>query len=210
MVKAVIFDLDGTLVHTRKAYVLQAVTATLAELGHTPRSLEEALTFWYDHPRNELLASWGVDPDKFWQAFRKHDNPSQRAEATYPYPDAVELLHFLSGHKIKFGIVTNSLKPIALAEVSKLPVLPDAVISFCDLQERRPKPHPEGLLLCLQQLRLKPADVLFVGNADEDVLVAKEVGVASVYVDHGRKSKAKPDYVIKSLTELCALLPATQ
>jgi len=64
MPKAVIFDIDGTLVGTSKEYILRTVSRTAEKLGRKIDK-EEIIEFWFSAERDNIVKKWGFDPKKF-------------------------------------------------------------------------------------------------------------------------------------------------
>ena len=73
-----------------------------------------------------------------------------------------------------------------------------------------PKPHPEGLEKCLNALGAKKQESLFIGNAEEDVLTAKNAGILDVFLRRGeydfKLDKIRPSVIIDSLYGLRSVL----
>ncbi len=81
---------------------------------------------------------------------------------------------------------------------------------FGDEVPRR-KPHPAALRLALQRLGVEPAACVYVGDAPEDVVMARRAGVAAIGVTgHSpvpqRLRDSRPDALIARITALPALL----
>ena len=79
----------------------------------------------------------------------------------------------------------------------------------CEVKEK--KPHPEGLLLCLDRLRMHADEAVFVGDSPEDIEMARAAGVYSVAVTGGYPNRdallaAKPDAYTDSLREVVDLI----
>ena len=78
----------------------------------------------------------------------------------------------------------------------------------CDVKEK--KPHPEGLLLCLDRLRMRAEEAVFVGDSPEDIEMARAAGVYSVAVTGGYPNRdallaSKPDAYTDSLRAVIEL-----
>jgi len=180
-VKAVLFDLDGTLLDSSQA-VRASFNQALREAG-----LPEA-------SEREFLAGFGRDAET-WLAEVRPDGDARkmakRANALFareflptlakPYPGAVACLEALHG-KFKLGVVTNQ----ALEEFdSARAVLGfngfDAIVTRS--QVARPKPDPEMLLKALDRFHVSPAQAAFVGDSATDAAAGDAAGVRTLLVE---------------------------
>jgi phosphoglycolate phosphatase len=69
------------------------------------------------------------------------------------------------------------------------------------------KPHPEGLVRCLESLGVEPGHAAYVGDSPEDIEMARAAGVRSVAIPGAYPNReallaAKPDVILRSLVEL--------
>jgi HAD superfamily hydrolase (TIGR01509 family) len=181
--RALIFDLDGTLVDTVYAHVF-AWQRAFAEAGL-------AIDGWRIHRRigmsgglfaraaarelkREIAASQAeVLQRRHGELFREF-LPQRR-----PLPGAVELLRELSTRGIAFGIATSGRRPEIDASLEALDVGPDIVV----VERRdvaRAKPEPDLFLACQQRLGVPAAECYVVGDAVWDLLAARRAGILSV------------------------------
>jgi len=178
--RGVLFDWDGTLLDSFHADS-QAYLAMFRDLGLTWGLAELRKHYspdWYTVYRRAGIARelWD-DADRLWRAYyAKH--PSKLIPATR------RVLTRLSRHH-KLGLVTS------------------------DTPEK--KPHPAPLRLALRRMKLAPADCVYVGDTPEDLEMAKAAGVQAVAVlgpfpTAHRLRAARPEYLLKDLDELPALL----
>jgi HAD superfamily hydrolase (TIGR01549 family) len=197
-IKAIIFDLDGTLVHTKHKYIYGIMNSVMKQLG-LEFNKEKALEFWFGCNRDDILLQWGIDMKKFWEIFRRYDSIEERKKNVEPYED-FEILKKLQEKNIKLGIVTGSPHHIADMELDLLNTDFDAVV-FAHGEKR--KPNTQALEECLNLLEVKKEEALFVGNGDEDILAAQALGIKEVHMDRGEHNiKSSPDKIITSLHEL--------
>jgi len=196
-IKAIIFDLDGTLVHTTVEYRYKTVSSIMK---HFKKELEmnEIDRFWFGNDRNKIISSWGVEPKEFWKFFREYDIIEMRERYIHPYNDCWILKKLKE--KVKLGLITNTPRKIAEMELKKLDVEFDAVVFA---QEKEPKPHPSSVLECLEILDVSKDEAIMVGNSEEDIIVAQNIGIKYFIIDRSEyEITINPLNRINSLDEL--------
>ncbi len=195
--EAVIFDLDGTLVHSLPEYRYTVVGATLSELG-VKSSEAEIDRFWFEARRDDIVTdNFGLSLDDFWSTYRKYDTIDLRKKLTKVYDD-VDFIQELKRAGYKTGIVTGAPLHIAELEINMLERENyDAIVVAHCLNGFTPKPHPQGLEECISLLETTKDKAIYVGNADEDVMTARNAQVFDVLID--RKEHEFPD-ISPSLT----------
>lgn len=221
-VRAVLFDLDGTLLDT-VADITLALNRALAEQQSAPLGLE--------YVRNLIgrgapvlvqrvvarLSSrpWPVDPVLLLQRFYFHYDrlhELQEHEARM-YPGVAEGFAQLHAQGLRLGVVTNKSRHTATALLVQLNLSPWVeVVVGGDTAEQR-KPHPQPLLHACAALQVLPAQTLMVGDSAIDVAAARAAGMRVVCVPYGYNEGADPrtlacDAFIDTLADLPALLRA--
>lgn len=181
--RALIFDLDGTLVDTVYAHVF-AWQRAFAEAGL-------AIDGWRIHRR--IGMSGGLFARAAARELGREINPSQ-AEALQnrhgelfreflperrPLPGAVELLRELRSTGIPFGIATSGRRPEIDLSLKALGLGEDTIV----VERRdvaRAKPEPDLFLACQQQLHVPATECYVIGDAVWDLLAARRAGMLSV------------------------------
>jgi HAD superfamily hydrolase (TIGR01509 family) len=183
--RALIFDLDGTLIDTVYAHVF-AWQQALAEAGLP-------IEGWRIHRRI------GMSGGLFTRAVAREagrplsddeaESIQQRHGALFrellperrPLPGAVELLAFLRAEGISHGIATSGRRPEIDASLEALGVSGDTVV--VDRGDvLRAKPEPDLFLACQERLGVAIRDCYVVGDAVWDLLAARRAGMLSVGV----------------------------
>ncbi|MDI6721896.1 MAG: HAD family hydrolase, partial [Candidatus Aenigmarchaeota archaeon] len=183
MMKAVIFDLDGTLVHTAPEYRYIVVGKVLHELG-PPFSKKYIDEFWFGLDRDRIVEEcFNLNPGVFWETYKKYDDPQYRKRFMELYDD-VDFIYELKENGFKTGIVTSAPSRIINVEMEMLPLF-DAAVRAQLSSGVNPKPHPDGLEKCLEIMKIENNEALYVGNGEEDILAAKSAGVLDVLIDRG-------------------------
>lgn len=181
--RAVIFDLDGTLVDTVYGHTL-AWQQVLAEAG-TP------LEGWKVHRligmSGGLLAEAAGHEIGRPLSKAKIEQLQKRAGVVYkkllperrPLPGALDLLRHLRKEKIKYGIATSSRRADAKKSLDALNLPADTVIIDRDDVERA-KPEPDLFLACQDRLGVQPQDCYVIGDAVWDLLAARRAGMLGI------------------------------
>ena len=210
MFKAIIFDLDGTLVYTSPEYRYRIVSKTLRDFG-VIASNKHIDGFWFEARRDEIIRKYfRLEPEVFWEKYRKYDTTELRKKFTRPYRD-VEFIRELKLNGYKIGIVTGAPNHIIDLEIRMIGKENfDAVVRAHISNGINPKPYPHGLERCLNLLKVPWSGAVYVGNSDEDVLAAKNAGVFDVLVDRKEYrfnlKNLRPSMVVDSLYDLEKIL----
>jgi HAD superfamily hydrolase (TIGR01509 family) len=181
--RALIFDLDGTLVDTVYAHVF-AWQRAFAEAGL-------AIDGWRIHRRIGMSGGLfargaarelghAIDAQAAEELQRRHGElfrqflPERR-----PLPGAVELLEDLRRRGIAYGIATSGRRPEIDRSLEVLKVgSGTVVVDRGDVA--RAKPEPDLFLACLQRLGYPPTECYVIGDAVWDQLAARRAGILSV------------------------------
>lgn len=115
----------------------------------------------------------------------------------------------LKNQGYKTGIVTGAPLHIAELEINMLDRKNfDAIVVAHILNGYTPKPHPQGLEKCLNFLESSKQRSVYIGNADEEILTARNAGVFDTLIDRGEHEfpEIKPSLTICSLYDLVRFL----
>ena len=186
--RAVIFDLDGTLVDTAAEFVI-VVQAMRAEHGREPMDPERIRASVSNGAR--CLVTLGLDLPEEAQEFE-----TQRLRllelysevlgtAAKPYPGITELLAELEQRGISWGIATNKPRYLTEPLLERLNIRPPAGSVVCpdDVSER--KPHPESLLRNCRELHCSPAQAIYVGDHLRDIEAGNRAGMHTIAAVYG-------------------------
>jgi N-acetyl-D-muramate 6-phosphate phosphatase len=186
-IKAVLFDLDGTLLDTARD-MMNALNQLRAEEKLAPLPFEQ-VRCQVSHGGHALVRlSFGILPPAEHEVMWKrllNIYRLQLATHTCLFDNGEEMLGELERRGLAWGIVTN--KPGWLTEPLldelKLRTRTRALVSGDTFPER--KPHPRGLLHAAQVLGVNPSECVYVGDAERDAQAAKAAGMYSLIAGFG-------------------------
>ena len=187
--KAVIFDLDGTLLNTLDD--LEAATNyALAQHGLPARTTDEVRQFVGNgirnliklavppHSSDDLIEAVHATFDQYYDA--------HHLDQTTPYNGIVALVARLKSSGIGCCVVSNkgdyAVQPLVQ---HFFPGLFDVVCGEREREGIRRKPWPDTVQTCMSALKVDPQDCVYVGDSEVDVLTASNAGIAHIIVTWG-------------------------
>ena len=193
-IRAVLFDMDGTLVDTLPD-ITAAVNAALQELKLHALDQATIKTLIGNGPRvlsrRALDAQATLDGDQRLQlvetllAGYASRYATQLGTLGSIFPGVLECLRTLDARGLKLGVVSNALQHLAEAVLTRFGIAPllDVIIGGDSVAKH--KPDPESLWLACERLGVAPYETLMVGDSINDVLAARAAGCPVVCVPHG-------------------------
>lgn len=208
MVKAVIFDLDNTLVdtwslihksyeHTFKTHNIKVLTEKELMQRMGPPALEVYQEFAKDFSADELFETH--------KQFAK-----QNLHLATIYTNTLSTLKTLKLNSIKLAVVTARSKTSSIDILKQTNIYPllEGVVSAEDVKNA--KPHPDHVLKALDILQVEPQFAVMVGDTISDVQSGKAAGVKTIGVSYGFHKEtiqdAKPDYLVSDIKDIFPLL----
>lgn len=216
--KAIVVDLDGTLVETAPD-LCAALNHTLGGMAVPPVDLADVRHMIGDGARALLrrgLEASGVessdeDLEASFQTLLAYYN-AHIADHSYPFDGIVDLLTAWKADGVKLGVCTNKMigsteRLLAALDLSRHF---DAVFGGDSLPVR--KPDRRHLLAVLDAMSISPADAVMIGDSANDVAAARNAGVPVVLVSFGYTpvpaSELGADAVIDHFDQLPSALAA--
>jgi|TARA_Y100001949_G_scaffold175750_1_gene186407 phosphoglycolate phosphatase len=186
--RAVLFDMDGTLLDTAPDFIAVAQAMRLARgLERVPdQHVRDVVS---GGARAMVLSAFDVDPLsdefellrlEFLERYQQHC-----AVESQLYEGMAELLIEIEQADLIWGVVTN--KPVRFAEpiMQQLGLASRSAVLVCPDHVSKSKPDPEPMLLACSQLDLDPATVLFVGDDLRDIESGRAAGSRTAAVRYG-------------------------
>ncbi len=192
MIRAVLFDLDGTLLNTLED-LADAVNFALQQEGYPIHPLEKYKYFVGSGVHNLLLRALPAShsSDEAAHKLRVHFNNYyglHSKDKTRPYDGITELLEQLKAKGIKTAVVTNKYDAGAQALVQEY-FGPFILATFGQKEGVPIKPHPAQALQAMQDFGVAPEECLFVGDSDVDMFTGANAGSIPVGVLWGFRTK---------------------
>lgn len=220
--KAVIFDLDGTLVNTSLDFwgMKEAVIEYLVNLGLNNSSLNTTQT------TNELIQK-GIDFLKTKRASEMEIKEIlvkiseimnrfelESVEHTVAVRDGQDVLNRLKRQGFKIGVLTRSCEAYAIKalELCKMREFVEAIGARTD--PRKAKPNPEAALQVCAYLGVEPHEAILIGDHPMDLKCAKDAGMEFIGILGGSSNEetlreAGSERIAKNLTDVEKMLDTT-
>lgn len=184
-VRALLFDLDGTLVdsETQTDEAISLVTARHGVAGFALPHTETRGRTWA-HVADTIRARTGITLDARKLAAELLECWNEATVDVKPVPGSPAALHAAAACGLKLGVVSSSPRSVIDSFLGKLGVSdcvnPQARIGADAI--RNGKPDPEGFLLGARRLGVDPADTLVFEDSQAGLLAAKAAGMRSVFI----------------------------
>lgn len=212
MKRAIIFDLDGTLLDTLED-LKDSLNVALDGKGLPGRTLEEVRQFVGNgiHKLIERAVPEGTSGEMVEQVFQ--DFRSYYLEhcqvKTCAYPGIQELLEDLERQGISVAIVSNKADA-AVRELAKI-YFPKVRVAIGEREGIARKPAPDSVFEAMRLLGASAEEAFYVGDSDVDIATAKNAGLPCVSVTWGFRGEEllrslNPAHVIHHPSELLELL----
>lgn len=209
--RAILFDLDGTLVDTITLLLESVRHAFKGRTGRVPTTEE-----WISGigtPLSSQLRPYAVDEEDI-VALEKSYRGYQRANLdrlTHAYSGVVDTVRTLSERGHPMAVVTSKSNEMAIRTVAYVGLAPYFAAVVGQESTTRHKPDPEPVLYALEQLHAPVAGSVFVGDSPHDIRAGNAAGVITVGAVWGFYSRpvleaAQPTHLLEHISSLPALL----
>lgn len=212
MIKAVLFDLDGTLLDTNEL-IFDSFNRTMIESVGVTLERSEVVNF-FGRPLKESFGNkFGHDNPKLDEYINYYRtlNEKNHDNMCSAFDGVIDLLKELKSRGIKIGIVTSKRGELAKRgmEISGIMDFVDVIISPESTELH--KPNPEPAIEACRILGVETTEALMVGDASYDILCGNRAGCKSVAVSYSlieldALKESKPHYIIDKPLEILDLI----
>lgn len=206
-IELLIFDLDGTLVDTRRD-LANAVNYALQQTGRQALPLEVVVSYVGDGLKKLLERVLGsvteVELEEVRQHFR-HYYFEHIADFSRPYTGTSEMLEYFAAKKK--AVLTNKPQEFSDKLLERLGICKCFAMVVGGQTNLKLKPDPEGLIKILQYFTVQPTRAMLIGDSENDILAGKAAGIFTCAVTFGFRPletllPLHPDIVINNIVEL--------
>lgn len=209
LIKAVLFDLDGTLVNTNQLIIESFRYVFKTELNIYPS--EEEIVQYFGEPLLQTLARYDEkNPQKLYNAYVQY-NEKAHDDVVFAMEGAKEAILGLKERGIKVGVVSSKRRSMVDRglKVCFLSGLMDVIITPEDTEKH--KPDGEPLIKACSMLNINPNDALMVGDSHFDILCGKNAKSKTCLVKYTAIPiknilKYEPDFLIEKLTDILSMI----
>jgi phosphoglycolate phosphatase len=188
MIRAVLFDLDGTLADTAPD-LGYALNLQRERHGLVPLALETIRPYASHGTRGLFEIGFGLTPeDARFNVMREEYLELYTANLcrhTRLFAGMPPLLDALEERHIHWGVVTNKPARFTNPLLEQLGLIGRAASIISGDTCPHPKPHPEPLLCAAREIGVAPQSCLYVGDAERDIEAARAAGMPALIADYG-------------------------
>lgn len=214
-IRAVLFDLDGTLIDSAPDLGAAADQLRVAR-GLPSLPLDAYRPMAGAGARGMLQVGFGITPEHpDFPGLREEFFSNYEAcihERTLQFDGVQELVDALVAQAMPWGVVTNKATRFTSLIVQRMPLFATAQAVISGDTTPHSKPHPEPLLEAARRIPIAPSQCIYVGDDERDIIGGKAAGMLTVAAAYGYLGEGKSpgdwgaDFLIESPLELLKLL----
>ena len=211
MVKAILFDLDGTLLNTLKD-LNAATNHTLKTFNLPGITIDQTRSFIGNGVKKLLVRAAfnaNIDYELAYETFKNYYRVHIK-DYTEVYDGIIDVLKYLKEKDIKVAVTSNKYQEgVSILCNHLLNSYIDIALGSSDTV--RVKPHPDMVNIALKHFNVRCDECLFIGDSDVDINTGKSNNIKTIAVTWGYKDKEllvneKPDYLIDKPSEIINIL----
>ena len=216
MFKAVLFDLDGTLLNRDQSvelFINQQYERLYALLSYIPKEqyvsrfieLDNRGYVWKDKVYQQLISEFNI-PSVTWEELLQDyiDNFKYHCVG---FPYLREMLEELKNNKIALGMITNGYGQFQMDNIKALDIEKYFDVILVSEWEGIKKPNPQIFMNALEKLNVEPSESVFIGDHPEnDVKGAQNVGMKGIWKKDNQWTDIEADAIIDDYLELPLML----
>lgn len=205
--KGIVFDFDGVIINSSEIQKQALIESYRLIVGEGTPSFDEFLSYSGDSLENifskmklpiEMVDPYrGICRERIW--------------AIKIYDGIKDLLKFLKKNGYKCALCTGKDRFRTLELLDKLMLGEYFETVVCSDDVKNPKPHPDSLILAVNNLGVSLDNAIMIGDAKNDIICAKKAGVKVIAVTWGDTPKKvleqeSPDYMVNTVDELMSVI----
>jgi phosphoglycolate phosphatase len=209
MQKIVIFDMDGTLIDSKKDITISVNYIRKKHYNLPPLSEEFIVKAINMHDRNLPYLFYGTQnyeaQDR--ELFEKHYK-EQCIKHPYLYEGIKELLHALKQNHIKMSVATNAPTPFAKLMLEHLEVAHyfDEIMGADRVKASKPNPDMINAILKLYDYDREEDRAWMIGDNSKDIESAQRAGIEAIFATWGFSAKSTHTLFVKEPKEILDLI----
>ncbi|WP_391121584.1 HAD family hydrolase [Psychrobacillus sp. L3] len=216
MIRAVLFDLDGTLLdrdESVKKFINDQYKRLHNYLGHISKEnymtrfieLDNHGYVWKDKVYQQLMEEFGI-AEIDWEYLLK-DYISEFKHHCVPFPNLHGILEELRRNNFVLGMITNGYGQFQMDNIAALGIEKYFEAILVSETEGIKKPNPEIFERALKRLNVNPNESVFVGDHPENDVVAPEhVGMKGIWKKDVQWGTFETNYIVEDLGELLIII----
>ncbi|MFZ1500847.1 MAG: HAD-IA family hydrolase [Giesbergeria sp.] len=186
--RAVLFDLDGTLVDSATD-LGRAADKMRTDRGLEPRPLAQYRAMAGAGARGMLGIAFGIAPgDPDFNLLREEFFSNYTAcmfDHTAAFDEVTDLIAALDARGLRWGVVTNKAARFTEPLLRALPVFASCAVAVSGDTTPHAKPHPEPLFEAARRLGIAPGQCIYVGDDERDIVAGRAAGMVTVVANYG-------------------------
>ena len=207
--KAVVFDLDGTLVDSVELITLSFQHAIREVLGREA-SREEAIQHVGTPLKEQMMRISPERADELLAVYREF-NHREHDRMLKLYDGILDLLNDLTKAGCALGLVTSKSRPTTQMAFDLTGIEPYFDATVCCDEAPGNKPSAAPILYCLERLGVPPAAAAYIGDSPADIQAAHAAKVTGIAVTWGvfdtqTLTAEKPEILVHTMSQLAGAL----
>lgn len=216
MIKAVLFDLDGTLLNrdeSVKLFVERQYDRLNKFVSHVPKekyvsrfiALDNRGYVWKDKVYQQLVDEFTI-ADITWEKLLE-DYMREFKNNCIPFPNLIKMLEELKSKDLILGMITNGYGQFQMDNIKALEIDKYFDTILISEWESMKKPNPQIFLRALEKLNVSPKESVFIGDHPEnDVKAAQNVGMKGIWKSDFQWDNVEADFILNDLSELSLII----
>jgi len=212
VIKAVLFDFDGTLLNrdeSVKMFIEGQYDRLIKLVGHVPKDkyvarfiqLDNRGYVWKDKVYQQLVDEFNIATIT-WETLLQ-DYISEFKNNCVPFPNLIVMLEELKSNHLVLGIISNGYGQFQMDNIKALGINQYFDTILISEWEGMKKPDPKIFLRALEKLKISPNESIFMGDHPEnDVKAAQHVGMKGIWKRDIQWDHVEADSIVNDLSEL--------